>query len=75
MERVNGGLEDSVSMVGVVRFEINTKVVDGKDRLDRVGDRGEDFVHGNEKKNAVQWGALSHWIVRRGRRGNERLDK
>ena len=43
--RVDGGLEDSVGMVRVVKFEMNTKVVDEKDRLDRVGDRGEDFVY------------------------------
>ena len=28
-------------MVGVVRFEMDIKVVVEKDRLDRVGDRGE----------------------------------
>ena len=44
--------------VGVVRFEMDTKVVDEKDRLDGVGDRGEDFVYCDEEKDATQREAL-----------------
>ena len=36
--RVNGGLEDSVGSIGVVRFEMDAKVVDEKDSLDREGE-------------------------------------
>ena len=39
-----------------VSFEINTKVVGEKDRLDRVEDRGEDFVYCDEEKGAAQQG-------------------
>ena len=35
---VDGVLEDSVGTVKNVRFEMDTKVIDEKDRLDRVGE-------------------------------------
>ena len=39
--------------LGIVRFEMDTKVVNEKDRLDRVGGRGEDFVYSDEEKGAA----------------------
>ena len=47
-----------MNTVRVVRFEMNTKVVDEKDRLDRVGDCGEDFVYGDEEKGTAQRGVM-----------------
>ena len=44
--------------MGVVRFEMDAKVVDKKDRLDRVGDGGQDSVYGDEEKGAAQKGSL-----------------
>ena len=44
---------------GVLRFEMNTKIVDEQDKSDRVGNRGEEFVFGDEEKGAAQWGALN----------------
>ena len=55
---VQGGLEDFLDRVGVVRFEMDTKVVDEDDRLDRVGVSGEDFFYGDGKKGAAQRGVL-----------------
>ena len=56
--RVNGGLEDSVGTVGIVRFEFDSKVIDEKDRLDGVRNHDEDIVHCDEEKRAAQRGAL-----------------
>ena len=48
--------------VGVVRFEMDTKVVDESDRLDRVRDRGDDFVYGDEETGATQRGVKRNSI-------------
>jgi len=37
---------------------MDTKVVDEKDRSDRVGDRGEGFIYGDEEKGAAKGEAL-----------------
>ena len=55
---VNGGLEDSVGSVRVVGFEMDAEVVHENDKLDRVVDRGEYFVYGDEEEDVAQWGAL-----------------
>ena len=48
--------------MGDVRSEMDTKFVDEKDCLDRVGDRSEDFVYGVEEKSAAQRGVLRDTI-------------
>ena len=57
--RVIGGLEDYVGTVVVVRFELNTKAIDEKDWVDRVGDRDDDFFYGDGEKGVTQPG---HWV-------------
>ena len=61
-KRVNGGLEDSVGTMGIGRFEMDAKVVDKKDKLDKVWDRGEEFVHVDEERSAAQRGGLRDLI-------------
>ena len=39
---------------------MDTKVVDEKDMLNRVRDRDEDFVYGDEEKGTARRGALRH---------------
>ena len=41
---------------------MDTEVIDRKDRLDRVGDRVENFAYGDDKNGATQRGALRYPI-------------
>ena len=56
--RINGGLKNSADTMRFVRFEMDTKFIDEKNRLDRVGECGEDFVYSDEEKGATQQRAL-----------------